>query len=75
MLQYVRRHDAGIFLRQSFVRGIFVGDRAMFEDLNRAIEVNDIHPAIDTVFDFDDAPQAYSHMIAARHFAKIVVRI
>jgi NADPH:quinone reductase-like Zn-dependent oxidoreductase len=64
-----------MMLKGASLRGIFVGDRAMFEDLNRAIEVNDIHPAIDTVFDFDDAPQAYSHMIAARHFAKIVVRI
>lgn len=64
-----------MMLKGASLRGIFVGDRAMFEALNRAIVVNDIHPAIDTVFDFDDAPQAYSHMIGAKHFGKIVVRI
>lgn len=64
-----------MMLKGASLRGIFVGDRAMFADLNRAIEVNDIHPFIDTVFDFDDAPQAYSHMMAAKHVGKIVVRI
>ena len=64
-----------IMIKRAALRGIFVGDRAALEDLNRAIVVNDIHPEIDTVFELDDAPQAYRHMVAAKHVGKIVIRI
>lgn len=64
-----------MMLKGATLRGIFVGGRELFEDLNRAIAVNGIHPVIDTVFDFADARQAYGHMIAAKHVGKIVIRI
>ncbi|MDT8398075.1 MAG: NAD(P)-dependent alcohol dehydrogenase [Pseudomonadales bacterium] len=56
------------------LHGIFVGNRAMFEQLNKAIEVNDIHPVIDRVFSFDESPAAYEYMQSQAHFGKIVIR-
>ncbi len=55
--------------------GIFVGSRVMFEDLNRFVEVNQIHPVIDRVFPFAQANEAYEHLKAGRHFGKVVIEI
>ena len=56
------------------MHGIFVGSRAMFERMNRAIEANDIHPVIDKVFDFDKAADAFRHQQAGA-FGKVVIRV
>ena len=45
-----------ILMKNIRVQGIFVGSRAMFEAMNRAIEVGQLHPVVDRVFDFDQAP-------------------
>jgi NADPH:quinone reductase-like Zn-dependent oxidoreductase len=57
------------------VRGIYVGSRAMFEAMNRAIAIHQVRPVIDRVFDFDEAAAALRHMESAAHFGKIVVRV
>jgi NADPH:quinone reductase-like Zn-dependent oxidoreductase len=61
--------------KQLRVHGIYVGSRAMFEQMNAAIAVAKLHPVIDQVFDFDQAQQAFEHMQSASHFGKIVIRI
>jgi NADPH:quinone reductase-like Zn-dependent oxidoreductase len=43
--------------------------------MNRAIDLHELKPVIDRVFDFEDARAAFHHMQAAGHFGKIVVRI
>jgi NADPH:quinone reductase-like Zn-dependent oxidoreductase len=55
------------------VHGIYVGSRAMFEALNRAIATAGLRPVIDRTFGFDEARAAYHHMQAAGHLGKIVV--
>ena len=55
--------------------GIFVGSRSMFEDLNRFLNVAEIHPAIDHVFPFLQAREAYEHLRRAGHFGKIVIEV
>jgi NADPH:quinone reductase-like Zn-dependent oxidoreductase len=55
--------------------GITVGSRAMFEDFNRFVEAARLRPAIDRVFDFDRAREAYEHLEAGRHFGKVVIRV
>lgn len=65
----------GVMLKGGNMHGIFVGNRAMFENLNRCIEVNDIHPVIDRVFSFDEAPEAYDYMMSQAHFGKVVINI
>ena len=61
--------------KQLRVHGIYVGSRAMFEQMNAAIAAANLHPVIDHVFDFDQTQQAFQHMQSASHFGKIVIRI
>jgi len=56
------------------MQGIFVGSRAMFEDMNRAIETNKVKPVIDKIFTFDEVREALKCMESGAHFGKIVVR-
>ncbi len=57
------------------VRGIYVGPRQMFRQMNRAIAVHGLRPVIDMTVNFEDAREAYHAMRAARHFGKIVIRV
>ena len=57
------------------MNGIYVGSRAMFEDMNRAIAAADLTPVIDRSFAFEEARAAFHHMAAADHFGKIVVTV
>lgn len=64
------------FMRKSItVRGIYVGSRAMFADMNRAIEHHGLKPVVDDDFAFEDAPEAYRAMRAAGHFGKLGIRV
>lgn len=56
------------------LQGIFVGSRQMFEDMNRAIEANQIKPVIDKTFAFEEVREALRYMESGLHFGKIVVR-
>jgi NADPH:quinone reductase-like Zn-dependent oxidoreductase len=57
------------------LHGIFVGDREMFEEMNRAITVNHIRPVIDRVFAFEEAPQAFAHHASGRFVGKVVIQM
>jgi NADPH:quinone reductase-like Zn-dependent oxidoreductase len=57
------------------VRGIFVGSVSMFEDMNRAITANQLHPVIDRVFPFEQSVDALRYMQSAQHFGKIVITL
>jgi NADPH:quinone reductase-like Zn-dependent oxidoreductase len=57
------------------VHGIYVGSRAMFEAMNRAIAAAGLRPVIDRAFVFADARAAYRYMQAAGHFGKILVTL
>lgn len=58
------------------VRGLLVGSRLQFEDMNRAIEVNDIHPVVDKkVFSLEQAKDAYQYMWDQKHFGKLCIKI
>jgi len=58
------------------VRGVLVGSRLQFEDMNRAIEVNNIKPVVDEkVFALKEAKEAYQHMWDQKHFGKLCIQI
>ncbi|CAO4176792.1 Alcohol dehydrogenase [Methylorubrum aminovorans] len=57
------------------VRGVAVGSREMFEDMNRSIALHAIKPVIDRVYGFDEAPAALAALAEASHVGKIVIRI
>jgi NADPH:quinone reductase-like Zn-dependent oxidoreductase len=57
------------------VRGIYVGSRAMFEAMTRAITQHQTKPVVDRVFEFADAPAAYQYQQSGKHFGKVVISI
>jgi NADPH:quinone reductase-like Zn-dependent oxidoreductase len=64
-----------ILHKQLRVQGIYVGSRAMFEQMNEAIAEAKLHPVIDHVFDRHQAQEAFLHMQSASHFGKIVIQM
>ncbi len=64
-----------VLVRSIRLQGIYVGSRAMFEDMNRAISLHQMRPVIDRVFAFEEAREAYGLMERGGHFGKIVVRV
>ena len=66
---------APVLMKHVRLQGIYVGSRAMFEDMNRAIEAGKLVPVVDRVFPFDQAAEALRHMESGAHFGKIVVRV
>lgn len=68
-------NTAAILRRHIRVQGIYVGSREMFEEMNRAIEVNKMRPAIGRRFGFEEAGAAYSYLESAVHTGKVTIRI
>ena len=64
-----------VLMRSLTVRGIFVGSREMFEDMNRAFELHQTRPVIDRAFRFDEFPAALEHLESGTHIGKIVIRL
>lgn len=64
-----------IMRKGASLHGIFVGNRAMFERMNTAIEVNGLRPVIDRVFNFEEAADAYRYQQSASLFGKVVIRV
>ncbi|KAF4537687.1 alcohol dehydrogenase [Lasiodiplodia theobromae] len=57
-------------------RGLLVGSRLQFEEMNRAVVAKDIHPVVDKqVYDLDHVPEAFQYIWEQRHFGKVVVSI
>lgn len=56
------------------VKGMLVGSRTDFEAMNDAIRENDLHPHVDTVFEFDEALEACRYQEAGKHMGKVVIR-
>jgi NADPH:quinone reductase-like Zn-dependent oxidoreductase len=57
------------------LHGIFVGDREMFEEMNRAIALHGITPVVDRVFPFEEAAAAYRYQASGRFVGKVVIRL
>ncbi|WP_445229782.1 zinc-dependent alcohol dehydrogenase family protein [Duganella rhizosphaerae] len=55
------------------IRRVFVGSKASFETMNRAISQHQLHPVIDSVFPFAEARLAYAHFEAKQHVGKVVI--
>ncbi|GMV96331.1 MAG: NADPH:quinone oxidoreductase [Phycisphaerae bacterium] len=64
-----------LLMRHVGLQGIFVGSRAMFENMNRAVAQHGLTPVVDRVFAFDQVHEALAYMESAAHFGKIVVRV
>jgi NADPH:quinone reductase-like Zn-dependent oxidoreductase len=64
-----------VLIKQIRVQGIYVGSRADFLAMNRAIAQNRLKPVVDAVFEFSQAREAFRRMEAASHFGKIVIQV
>jgi NADPH:quinone reductase-like Zn-dependent oxidoreductase len=61
--------------KSALLRGIYVGNRDMFEAMNRAITRHQLKPVVDRVFPFAEAPAAYRYQGSGAHFGKVVIRL
>jgi NADPH:quinone reductase-like Zn-dependent oxidoreductase len=66
---------APLLHRQVKVHGVYVGSRAHFEAMNRAIVATDLRPVVDKIFAFSQAREALTTMQKGRHFGKIVIQV
>jgi NADPH:quinone reductase-like Zn-dependent oxidoreductase len=64
-----------ILHRQVRVYGVYVGSRADFEAMNRALTANGTRPVVDRIFAFDQAREALKTLEKASHFGKIVIQV
>lgn len=62
-----------ILMKGVRVQGVYVGSRRMFEEMNRAVEANLLHPVVDQVFPFEEAQAALRHLESGSHFGKVVI--
>jgi NADPH:quinone reductase-like Zn-dependent oxidoreductase len=64
-----------ILHKQLRVQGIYVGSRAMFNEMNTVIAEAGMRPVVDRVFGFEEVWEAFSYMESGSHFGKIVIRV
>lgn len=68
-------HDHKINMSFIRIQGLAVGSAESFAALNRAIEVNNIHPVIDTTFSMDEVQVAYRRLEEGKHVGKVVISL
>lgn len=58
------------------VRGVLVGSKLQFQDMNAAIDATGIKPVVDSkVFDLRQVKEAYQYMWDQKHFGKLTIRV
>jgi len=57
------------------LRGILIGSRSQFEDMNKLIVAAGIKPVVDKVFNFEDARAAYEYLESQKHVGKVVIKV
>ncbi len=64
----------GIMQKSLSILGVQVGSKSSFEDMNHAIEVNNIKPVVDKVFSLTELSQALNYFEQGKHFGKVVLK-
>ena len=65
----------GLLVGGKRMSGIYVGSRAMQEDLSRLVAQRRIKPVVDRAFSFSEVREAYRHLASGNHFGKVVVSV
>lgn len=63
-----------VLMKAVDLRGIFVGSRTMYEDMNRAVSLHKLKPVIDKVFPASEIVSALEHLESGQHFGKVVIK-
>lgn len=64
-----------LMMKGGSLHGVGVGNTKSFEDMNRAIQSSGIKPAIDKVFPFDEAADAFRRLASGGFVGKIVITV
>jgi NADPH:quinone reductase-like Zn-dependent oxidoreductase len=64
-----------VVMRNVRLQGVTVGSRETFETMVRAMALHDLHPVVDSVIPFAEAPAAFRQITAGGHVGKICVRM
>jgi NADPH:quinone reductase-like Zn-dependent oxidoreductase len=64
-----------LFSSGAVIRPVAVGSRAGFLAMNRALAAHRVHPVLDRVFPFAEAPAAYRYYEDERPFGKVVIEV
>lgn len=64
-----------LFMKYVRLQGLLVGHREGFEQLNAALETNELHPVIDRVFPLAETRAALEHLASGAHFGKVCLSI
>lgn len=67
-------NTARIMGKQLRIQGIEVGSKAMFSNMLKAMEINQVHPIISEVFAFNEIKTALTSLENGNHFGKVVIR-
>ena len=61
--------------KNATIKGIASGSRAMLEKALEVVVENDIELLVDSVFDFDEAKSAFTHLENGAHMGKVMVTV
>ncbi|MGL6157938.1 MAG: zinc-binding dehydrogenase, partial [Ralstonia mannitolilytica] len=75
---YLAGRDGGvnpleIFARKAVIRPASVGSRGSFEAMNRALAVHGLHPIVDQVLPWQEAPDAFRALEAGAVFGQVAL--
>lgn len=61
--------------KSASLRGILIGSRHQFEDMNKLIDAVQLKPIVDKVFPFESAREAYDYLQSQAHVGKVVIKV
>ncbi len=64
-----------ILMKHVRVQGIYVGSRAMFLTMNRAVSLAGLRPVVDRVFAFAELREALRYLESGAHFGKVCIQV
>lgn len=68
-------HIRDMLYRQIHIRGIFMESTEELRNLMRAVDALKLKPAIDKIFPFNQAKEAYFYLESQKHIGKIVISL
>ena len=64
-----------IIRRSIILRGIFVGSKEIFLEMNNFLDYHKIEPLISKIFNFDEVKNAYDYLREKKHIGKVVINL
>jgi NADPH:quinone reductase-like Zn-dependent oxidoreductase len=64
-----------IMTKQIKLQGINVGSKEMFNRMNNALEINNIHPIIEKTYAFEEAKEALTLLERSSHLGKVCISL